>query len=152
MDRTEQGALSLSLLFTSQRDICSPCSLQHCRHSFFYNIMLCRYCTFFKLSVCGNPASTKSIGTILSTFSHFVSVSQFGFVAVVQSINRVQFFVTTGMQPAWLLCPQDSPGKNTGVGCHSLLQGIFLTQGLNSHLWVFCISRWVLYQLSLWGS
>ena len=25
----------------------------------------------------------------------------------------------------------DSPGKNTGVGCHSLLQGIFLTQGSN---------------------
>ena len=26
-------------------------------------------------------------------------------------------------------CPQDSPGKNTGVGCHALLQGIFPTQG-----------------------
>ena len=36
-----------------------------------------------------------------------------------------------GLQPARLLCPQNSPGKNTGVGCHSLLQGIFLTQGLN---------------------
>ena len=33
--------------------------------------------------------------------------------------------------PARLLCPWNSPGKNTGVGCHSLLQGIFLTQGLN---------------------
>ena len=30
-----------------------------------------------------------------------------------------------------LLCPWDFPGKNTGVGCHALLQGIFLTQGLN---------------------
>ena len=28
----------------------------------------------------------------------------------------------------------DSPGKNTGVGCHALLQGIFPTQGLNLHL------------------
>ena len=28
----------------------------------------------------------------------------------------------------------DSPGKNTGVGCHALLQGIFLTQGSNLHL------------------
>ena len=27
-----------------------------------------------------------------------------------------------GLQPAWLLCPCSSPGKNTGVGCHSLLQ------------------------------
>ena len=28
----------------------------------------------------------------------------------------------------------DSPGKNTGVGCHALLQGIFPTQGSNPHL------------------
>ena len=37
-----------------------------------------------------------------------------------------------GLQPTRLLCPWDSPGKSTGVGCHSLLQGIFLTQGSNS--------------------
>ena len=33
-----------------------------------------------------------------------------------------------------LLCPWDSPGKNTGVGCHPFLQGIFLTQGSNPDL------------------
>ena len=33
-----------------------------------------------------------------------------------------------------LLCPRDSPGRNTGVGCHALLQGIFLTKGSNQHL------------------
>ena len=27
-----------------------------------------------------------------------------------------------------LICPWDSPGKNTGVGCQAILQGIFLTQ------------------------
>ena len=32
------------------------------------------------------------------------------------------------------LCPWASPGKNTGVGCHALLQGIFLTQGSNPGL------------------
>ena len=31
-------------------------------------------------------------------------------------------------QPTRLHCPWDSSGKKTGVGCHSLLQGIFLTQ------------------------
>ena len=36
-----------------------------------------------------------------------------------------------GLQPARLLCPWNSLGKNTGVGCHFLLQGIFLVQGLN---------------------
>ena len=33
-----------------------------------------------------------------------------------------------------LLCLWDSPGKNSGVGCHFLFPGIFLTQGLNPHL------------------
>ena len=36
-----------------------------------------------------------------------------------------------GLQPARFLCPRDSPCKNTRVGCHALLQGIFLTQGSN---------------------
>ena len=36
-----------------------------------------------------------------------------------------------GLQAARLLCPWNSPGKNTGVGCHALLQDIFPTQGLN---------------------
>ena len=36
-----------------------------------------------------------------------------------------------------LLCPWDSPGKNTGMGCYTLLQGIFLIQGSNH---VSCIS------------
>ena len=35
-----------------------------------------------------------------------------------------------GLWPSRLLCPWDSAGKNTGVGCHSLLQGIFPIQGL----------------------
>ena len=42
-------------------------------------------------------------------------------------------------------CPWDSPGKNTGVGCHALLQGIFPTQGSNPGL---PHSRRILYQLS----
>ena len=36
-----------------------------------------------------------------------------------------------GLEPSRLLCPWDSPGKNTGVGCPALLQGIFPTQELN---------------------
>ena len=37
-------------------------------------------------------------------------------------------------QSARILCPWDSPGKDTGVGCCALLQGVFSTQGLNPHL------------------
>jgi len=47
-----------------------------------------------------------------------------------------------GPLPSRLLCPWDSPGKNTGVGCHFLFQGIFPTQGLMPHLlhcrWICC--------------
>ena len=39
-----------------------------------------------------------------------------------------------GLQPTRLLCPRHSPDKNTGVGCHFLVWGIFPTQKLNPHL------------------
>ena len=43
----------------------------------------------------------------------------------------------------------DSPGKNTGVGCHALLQRIFPTQGLNPSLPHY---RWIIYHVSHQGS
>ena len=54
------------------------------------------------------------------------------------------------MYPTRLLCPRDSPGKNTGVGCHALLQGIFPTQGLNPRLLCLCIGRLILYTSATW--
>ena len=54
-----------------------------------------------------------------------------------------------GLQPARLLCPWNSPSKNTGVGSHSLLQGIFLTQGSSLCLLHY---RQILYCLSYQGS
>ena len=50
-----------------------------------------------------------------------------------------------GLLALRLLCPWDSPGENTGVGCHAFLQGIFPTQGSNLGLPHY---RWILYQLS----
>ena len=44
-----------------------------------------------------------------------------------------------------MICPWDSVGKNTGVGSHALLQGIFLTQEWNQDL-LHC--RQILYHLS----
>ena len=49
------------------------------------------------------------------------------------------------LQPTRPLCPWDSPGKNTGVGCHFLPQGIFPTQ-------VCTASRFFFYHLSHQGS
>ena len=71
-------------------------------------------------------------------------------VKVKGSLSHVQLCVTPWTtQPTGLLCPWSFLGKNTGVGCHSLLQGIFLPQGLNPGLW-HC--RQILYRLSHQGS
>ena len=45
-----------------------------------------------------------------------------------------------GLQPVRLLCPWNFPGKNTGGGCHFLLQGIFPTQG--SYPRLLCLLHW----------
>ena len=45
--------------------------------------------------------------------------------------SGVDSLLPSGLSPASLLCPWDSPGKDTGVGSHFLLQGVFLTQGWN---------------------
>ena len=66
------------------------------------------------------------------------------FYSVSRSVMS-NFLQPHGLQPARLLCPCDSPGKNTGVGCHSLLQGIFPTQGWNPGL-LHC--RQILYHPS----
>ena len=66
-----------------------------------------------------------------------------------KSLSCVRLFETHGLWPASLSCPWNSLGKNTGVGSHSLLQGIFPTQGLNPSL-PHC--RWILYCLNHQGS
>ena len=53
------------------------------------------------------------------------------------------------LYPTSLLCSWNSPGKNTGVGCHFLLQGIFPTQELNPGL-PYC--RQILYHLNHQGN
>ena len=40
----------------------------------------------------------------------------------VKSLSRVRLYRPHGLQPIRLLCPQDFPGKSTGVGCHFLLR------------------------------
>ena len=61
-----------------------------------------------------------------------------------KSLSGVPLFVTPWTVAPRFLCPLNSPGKNTRVGCHALLQGIFPTQGLNPGL-PHC--RRILYQL-----
>ena len=69
----------------------------------------------------------------------FCKISACVCVCVVASVmsNSLQPYE---LQPTRLLCPWDSPGKNTGMGYHTLHRGIFLTQGLNPCL--LCLLHW----------
>ena len=49
-------------------------------------------------------------------------------------LSHVQLFATIWTAACQASLSIDPPGKNTGVGCHFLLQGIFPTQGLNLYL------------------
>ena len=84
------------------------------------------------------------IGPTVFNLSVCVCVRERETERVTQLLSHVRFFATS-----WtivrLLCPWSSPGKNTGVGSLSLLQGIFLTQGSNPGLLHY---RQILYHLS----
>ena len=62
----------------------------------------------------------------------------------VKSLSRVWLCANPWTVAHQVLCPWDFPGKNTGVGCHFLLQEIFLTWGSNPIL-LHC--RQILYRL-----
>ena len=61
----------------------------------------------------------------------------FGIICVLSHLSHVRLFATPWTVTGRLICPWDSPGNNTRVGCPALLQGIFPTQGLTC---VCCVS------------
>ena len=66
-----------------------------------------------------------------------------------KSLSHIQLFSTPWTVALQVLYSWDSPGKNIGVGCHALLQGIFPTQGSNPG---FLLCRQLLYHLNHQGS
>ena len=79
----------------------------------------------------------------------FLRVSTLAGQVVVCSLNRVQLLQPHGQRSLTVCSPRNSPGRNTGVSYHSLLQGIFLSQELNPGL-LHC--RQILYHVSYKGS
>ena len=73
-------------------------------------------------------------------------------VCMVFSFSRFHLFTTPWTVAHQVPLSMDSPGKNTGVGCHDFLQGIFPTQGLNLCLLWLLHRRQILYQGSYLGS
>ena len=83
---------------------------------------------FYHIKVFRSPVGRGVLGHTWQSTRHIT------LACVLSSFSHVKLFVTL-----WAVSHQDplsidSPGKNIGVGCHFLLQGIFLTRQLNSHL------------------
>ena len=85
---------------------------------------------------------SQFVGTLIFFFPVF-------FFFLLSHFSPVQLCVTLWTFGTRLFCPWDSPGKNTGMGCYFLLQGISLTQGLNLS-YISCIGRRVLYTSATW--
>ena len=93
------------------------------------NIKQKRCCNEFNKDFKKNPCYSLSSTPSHTAYTSLFSISASPFCSVTQScLTLLQPY---GLQPARPLCPWDFPGKNTGVGYHFLLQGIFHTQGLN---------------------
>ena len=91
----------------------------------------------------GLPLNESSF--CIYTFVPWVTLNISKFCMHAQSFQSCPTLGPYGLELARLLCPWDSPGKNAGVGCHALLQGIFLTQGLNQGPLHLRLCRRILY-------
>ena len=72
-------------------------------------------------------------------------ISHIGFTCMPVSSVVSDSLQPRGLQPTRLFCPWNFPGKNTGVSCYFLLQGIFPTQDSNSCLLPLLHCRQILY-------
>ena len=95
------------------------------------------YAFLERLSVVKTSVFSKLICLLL--FSHFVLHAK-----SLQSCLTLCDPMDCSLPP--LLCPWDSPGKNTGVGCHALLQGILPIGGLKLCLLWLLHRRQILYR------
>ena len=107
-------------------------------HSLCCAIALPHFIFGFCLLMCISY-SFKLEGNVLEAEPKCGSLHSLQNVAVLWSVHATSLQSCLTLQPhelwpATLLCPWDSPGKNTGVGCHALLQGIFPTHGSNTRL------------------
>ena len=111
-----------------------------------------RYILTYKMLIFSINTATLEQGTII------IPILQMGKLNHIRKGKQLKrFYVQQHSQSCLTFCNPmdcsqpgssvhgDSPGKNTGVGCHSLLQGIFLNQGLNLGL-LHC--KQIVYQLS----
>ena len=113
---------------------------------FFIYLLLILYAEYFHAEIPGLASlKRRTLYYLAKTFYctpqflHIIKNTKWSCSVVSDSLRP------HGLYPTRLLHPWDFPGKNTGVGCHFLLQGMFPTQGSNPGL-LHC--RQTLYCLS----
>ena len=81
------------------------------------------------------PGGLPSMGShrVGHDWSHLAVAEIINNIAGECMLSHVRLFATPWTVPARLFCPWNFPGNNTEADCHFLLQGIFLTQGWNTH-------------------
>ena len=87
-----------------------------------------------------NMWGDRVLNSSMAGFFHNIYVCVYQIIIVYVHVCSV---LSDSLWPSWtaahqVLCPWNFPGKNTGVGCHFLLQRVFLTQESNLyllHLW-----------------
>ena len=81
-----------------------------------------------------------------SAYMEIHSVFCSSLCSMLSCFSRIRLCDSMGCSPPGSSVHGDSPGKNTGVGCHALLQGIFLTQRWNLRLLhLTCVGWWVFF-------
>ena len=99
--------------------------------------------SMYNVTVKEGDKSDQNLKPISLSCSHFVGMCVLSHSVVSDSATP---WTVAHQAP---LVHGDSPGKNTGLGCHALLQGLFPTQGSNPGL-LHC--RWIIFCLSHQGS
>ena len=114
------NCISLSERYQSEK--ATGCTIPILRHSRKGKTME----TVERTGVAGKDEQAKN-----RTQGHENTLSDYIMADTAQSLSCVWLAGLHGLQPTRLHCPWNFPGKNTGMGCHFLLQIIFLTQGSN---------------------
>ena len=104
---------------------------------YFYSFILSIYYQFSALGQKGS-ALFHLLFSLLSIIVHcpHIGIAHFDYISIhcALLLSRVWLFVTPWTEPTRFLHPWNFTGKNTGVCCRFLLQGIFPSQGSNPHL------------------
>ena len=114
----------------------------------YFSFVFSKFCLPFypKLTLASTPTHTHDGRAAVNWHQCAENQRPNNSIACVLShFSRVQLSVTL-----WTVAcqaPLSMPGKNTGVGCHALLQGIFSTQG--SKLCILCPLHWQVGSLPL---